>query len=138
MNDEQKQFKPSENKWNVNEIAAHLADTEVQAYIRYRSVLADDVPYLVYHYQDNWAKELKHCNIPVEDSLSLFKTIRMNNYNLINSLSDDQLKREGLHSTRGKITLENLIKGYIKHVDTHIAQIKRNIDEYEKIHCIPD
>jgi hypothetical protein len=138
LNDKQINFKPSEDKWNINEITAHLADTEIQAYIRYHSVLADDVPFLVFHYQDNWAKELKHSNIPIPESLSLFKVIRENNYNLICSLSEEQLNREGLHSTRGKVTVKNLVESYIKHVDTHISQIKRNVEDYEKVHNLSD
>ena len=129
LTEEQANYKPAENIWNINEIVAHLADAEIQAYIRYRSVLADDIPFLVYNNQEKWSRELKHSTIPASESFSLLKIIRYKNYNLICSLSEDQMKREGLHSTKGKMTLQKLIESYISHLDKHISQIKKNIDK---------
>lgn len=131
--EEEIQFKPAGNKWNVREIMAHLADTEIQAYIRYRSVLCDIDPYLVFYDQDRWSVELKHYDIPVSESFSLFKIIRFNNYNLICSLSEDQLNKEGIHSTRGKVTIRGLINAYIGHLEKHYQQIKRNIEECRNV-----
>lgn len=123
-------FKAEEGKWNVNEIIAHLADAEVRAYVRYRSMLADDVPFLVNHNEAKWSTELKHATVPVVESLSLLKTMREINYKLICSLNDEQMSREGLHSKRGKMTVRDLVEGHIRHLDNHIGQIKRNISEY--------
>lgn len=138
LTEDQIVYKPAEDKWNVNEIAAHLADAEAQAYIRLRSALADKVPFLVFNDQDNWSKELKHSSIPVNESLSFLKTIRLNNYILICSLSEDQLNRQGLHSTRGRVTVRELIDSYINHINVHIAQIKRNVADYEKVYHLPN
>ncbi|HVO73596.1 MAG TPA: DinB family protein [Ignavibacteriaceae bacterium] len=124
-------YKPAENKWNINEIAAHLADAEIQAYVRYRSILSDDIPFLVYNNQDKWSVELKHSTIPVSESYELLKIVRLKNYNLICSLTGEQMRREGLHSTKGKMTLEKLVESNISHLEKHISQIKRNIEYYK-------
>lgn len=131
LTEEQCKYKPADNKWSVNEILAHLADAEVQAYIRYRAVLADDIPFLMYFNQDSWSKELMHAEMPVYESLLLLRSMRQNNYHLISSLSGEQLNREGLHSTRGKVTVKGLIESYISHLEKHMEQIKRNITNYK-------
>jgi hypothetical protein len=54
------------------------------------------------------------------------------NYELIESLNDSQLKMLGLHSTRGWMTVEDLIEAHIVHLKNHIGQIGRNLVEFEK------
>jgi len=36
------------------------ADGEIQAYVRYRAILSDDVPFLVNHNEEKWAEQLGH------------------------------------------------------------------------------
>ncbi|MFH0920506.1 MAG: DinB family protein [Fibrobacterota bacterium] len=121
-------YRIAENKWNINEIVAHLADTEIQAYTRFRSILADDTPFFINHNEDKWATLLDHKNTDVNESLSAFKMIRGMNDRLIQSLDDNKLQMEGLHSKRGRITILDLIEGHIRHLENHVGQMSRNID----------
>jgi len=125
-------YRIAADKWNIAEIVAHLADTEIQAYTRYRSILADDVPYLSNHNEAKWTVAFDHSSIDVNESLSVFKMMRNLNYRLIESLNDKQLKMQGLHSIRGWMTVEDLIKVHIVHLKNHIGQISRNLAEFEK------
>lgn len=127
---EQIAYRIADNKWNIAEIVAHLADTEIQAYTRFRSILADDVPYISNHNEAKWVVALNQSSIDVKDSFSIFKLMRNLNYELIESLNDNQLKMQGLHSIRGWITVEDLIKTYIDHLKNHIDQIHRNLAEF--------
>jgi hypothetical protein len=132
LSKEQLVYRIAESKWNIAEIVAHLVDAEIQAYTRFRSILADDVPYLSNHNEAKWAATFNHSSIHVNDSLSIFKIMRSRNYELIESLNDSQLKMLGLHSTRGWMTVEKLIDAHIVHLKNHIGQINRNLVEFEK------
>jgi uncharacterized damage-inducible protein DinB len=85
LSKEQLVYRIAESKWNIAEIVAHLVDTEIQIYTRFRSILADDVPYLSNHNEAKWAATFNHSSIHVNDSLSIFKTMRNCNYELIES-----------------------------------------------------
>ena len=132
LSKEQLVYRIAESKWNIAEIVAHLVDTEIQVYTRFRSILADDVPYLSNHNEAKWAVTFSHSSVHVNDNLSIFKTMRNRNYELIESLNNNQLKMRGLHSTRGWITVEDLIDAHIVHLTNHIGQISRNLVEFEK------
>lgn len=129
---EQVAYRSAEGRWNVAEIVAHLADTEVQVYTRLRSILADDVPYLTNHNEAKWTVAFDHASIDVHESLSIFKLMRNLNYKLIGSLDSSQLQMRGLHSIRGWMTIEDLIRAHIVHLNKHIDQIKRNLSEFAK------
>jgi hypothetical protein len=131
LSKEQLVCRTAENKWNIAEIVAHLVDTEIQAYTRFRSILADDVPYISNHNEAKWAVTFGHSSIDVNESLRIFKIMRNLNYRLIETLNDKQLNMLALHSTRGWMTLEGLIEGYIVHLKNHIGQIS-NLVEFEK------
>lgn len=129
---EQLTFRIGEDQWNIKEIVAHLADTEIQVYTRLRSILADDVPFLENHNEAKWTTAFRHSDIAETESLSLFKLIRGINYRLIETLSEAQFEMKGLHSTRGWMTAGNLVKGHIVHLKNHIGQIERNLKEHRK------
>jgi hypothetical protein len=132
LSKQQLDYRISDDKWNIREIMAHLVDTEIQVYTRYRSILADDVPFLVNHNENKWAVAFNHSTIDVKESFSTFKLIRNLNYRLIESLNEDKLKMQGLHSTRGKMTIQNLVEAHIVHLKKHIEQIDRNIKAFSK------
>jgi len=132
LSKEQIAYRVADNKWNIAEIVAHLADAEIQAYTRFRSMLADDVPYISNHNEAKWVVVLNQSSIDVKDSFSIFKLMRNLNYKLIESLNENQLTMQGLHSIRGWITVEELIKAHIDHLKNHIGQIHRNLVEFEK------
>jgi hypothetical protein len=131
LSKEQISYRIAEDKWSIAEIVAHLADAEIQVYTRYRSILADDVPYISNHNEAKWALVFHHASSDLEVSLALFKLVRRRNYELIESLSGDQLEMRGLHSVRGWMTVEELIHAHIVHLKNHIGQIRRNLAEFE-------
>ena len=132
LSKEQVDYRAAEGRWNVAEIVAHLADAEIQVYTRLRSILADDVPYLTNHNEAKWTAAFDHASIDVHESLSIFKLMRDLNFRLIDSLNDSQLQTRGLHSTRGWMTIEDLIRAHIVHLNKHIDQIRRNLAEFAR------
>ncbi len=128
LSNEQINYKPAENKWSVHEIITHLADTEVQSHVRFRTILANKVPYMVYFDEMDWSIILEYTQINLEESLEVIKLMRRVNYNLLSRLKPEDFNKRGIHSTRGELTLKDLVNSYINHVDTHLVQINRNIN----------
>jgi hypothetical protein len=120
-------FKPSENKWSIHEIITHLADTEVQSHVRFRTILANKDVRLIYFDQMDWSIMLDYSKVDLNESVKVIKLMRKVNYNLLSRLSPSDFEKKGVHSVRGELSLAELINLSIQHVKKHLEQIKRNI-----------
>ncbi|MBL8026677.1 MAG: DinB family protein [Fibrobacteres bacterium] len=114
------------DKWTPREVIAHLLDSEIIVYARFRSILADKVPYISNHDESRWTKAFAHDKSNATENMKLLRIMRKLNYDLLVTLNDEQLNMKGLHSTRGYESVRHFIEAYIVHVENHIGQIGRN------------
>jgi hypothetical protein len=128
LSDDQINYKPADNKWSVHEIMTHLADTEVQSHVRFRTILANREPNMVYHDEMDWSVKLDYTKIKLDESLEVIRLMRKVNYNLLSRLKPEDFEKKGVHSARGELTLEALVNSYVDHVNTHLNQINKNIN----------
>ena len=49
------QWRPAQGKWSVHEIVVHCADSETNAHMRVRYLLAEAEPLIIGYDQDRWA-----------------------------------------------------------------------------------
>ena len=125
-------YKPAENRWSVHEIVVHLADTEVQAHVRGRVILAEPGGSILNFDQDKWARELGYTETSVEDALAVIRLMRRVNHALLARLPEEAWQRFAVHSVRGKVTLEDWLQIYTGHIHRHIDQMKRNLEQFQK------
>lgn len=125
-------FKPSPEKWSVREILIHLADSEVHAFVRARKMLSEPGSELMVYDQDKWASALNYAGQDIDMAMILFKTVREANYRLLITLTDQEWTRSAFHPERGKMTLEDWLLTYTSHVDKHIGQMIRTVEQAGK------
>jgi uncharacterized damage-inducible protein DinB len=123
-------FKPSSNHWSIQEIIAHLADSEANGYLRFRKGIAESGKAIMTYDQVAWSNCLGYSNQNSEDLLELFRWLRSTTYNLIRGLPDSDWQNTIFHPERGVMTLDNLLDLNTSHVQRHISQMKRNFDEW--------
>jgi hypothetical protein len=112
-------------RWSVTQILAHLADAEVVAGWRLRSILASDgVPIQPFD-QDSWADALNYADADPAESLDLFEISRKANLSLLRRVDPSLHANHGLHAERGKETITHLVRLYAGHDLNHLAQIER-------------
>jgi uncharacterized damage-inducible protein DinB len=117
---------PAPGKWSVRQIMAHLADSELVAGYRYRSILgAEDGSPIPAYDQDRWAKAENYNDIPLADSLSSFSALRQMNLRLLESLPASAWDKYGLHAERGRESIRDLVQLVAGHDLNHIAQIRK-------------
>ena len=133
LSNDQINYKPAENKWSIHEIITHLADTEIQSHVRFRTILANKNPFMVYHDEMDWSVILDYSKIDLEESLEVIRLMRKVNYNLLCRLKPEDFNKKGMHSTRGEVSLEALVNSYMDHVGKHLNQINRNINSMKGI-----
>jgi len=115
--------RPAPEKWSAAEILAHLADAEIVASWRLRSILgAPGTPIQAYD-QEAWLAAGQYGKRDARKSLELFRVLRNANVALYNSLTAEQWKRHGVHAERGEESLERLASMMAGHDINHLEQV---------------
>ena len=119
-------YKPSPDKWSIQEIVCHLADAELVFAHRIRQALADKEPTFAPIDQDAWAKRLGYEEASVPEMLALYALVRRSNIRLLRRIGLAELGKSGFHPERNyKVTLGELVEYLAKHGPNHLQQIVR-------------
>lgn len=125
-------FTPAPGKWSLRQILCHLADSEMEAGIRMRRIIAEDNPTLLAYDQDAWAQRLDYFRRKTTQALETFRHIRGVNYDLLQSLPEEAFQRQGTHSQRGPVTLLEMLRIYARHAEKHAEQIQAVRQAYKR------
>jgi hypothetical protein len=116
---------PEPGKWSIVEIVAHLADVEIVASWRMRSVLgANGTPIQPFD-QDAWASVFQYGKRDPKQSLEVFRVLRENNLAMLKALPRESWDNYGMHAERGKETIAHLARMFAGHDANHIQQVER-------------
>ncbi len=120
--DEELDRRPAPGRWSAREIVHHLGDSEMTAAIRLRLLLAEDRPTIAGYDQDKFARRL-HYDRPIAKSLEAFKGARDTTAELLECLTPEEWKREGVHTELGRYGVERWLEVYAEHAHKHAGQI---------------
>ena len=112
-------------KWSVQQVLAHMADSEVVWSWRLRMVLAHDRPPLTGYDQDLWAEHLGYEDADSRLSLRVFTTLRERNLELLRRAGPEDLRRVGVHEERGDESVQHMMRLYAGHDVVHTRQLER-------------
>ncbi len=121
------QWRPASGKWSVHEIVVHCADSECNAHMRIRLLLAEPSPVLMGYDQDTWARVLEYHALPLDTALATIDAVRANTLPLLHRLTDADWQKVGQHSESGAYGTESWLKSYGEHLEVHARQIERNV-----------
>ncbi len=116
---------PIPGKWSAREIIHHLADSESTSAIRLRRLLVEDKPLIQGYDQDQFASKLRYNERDMAPSLEAFRAARATTAQLLSLMSEEEWRREGMHSESGRYTVEDWLVIYAAHAHNHAAQIQR-------------
>lgn len=117
--------RPATGQWSVGEVVAHLADAEIVIGFRMRLILgAPGVPVAAFD-QDSWATSGHYEKRDPRRSVAQFRAVREANLALLESLTPAQWKHHGMHSERGRETIEHIVRMTAGHDRNHLEQIER-------------
>lgn len=115
--------RPAQGKWSAREIVHHLADSEMTAAVRLRTLLATLQPQIVAYDQDEFARRLYY-DRPIEQSLDVLRAVRVSTAELLDRLTETEWLREGVHSESGRYSVERWLELYAAHAVAHAQQIR--------------
>jgi len=116
--------RPSPDKWSVTMILAHIADTEIVQGYRIRLILGANGIAIQGFDQDAWAGVSDYPSHDPALSLKDFRAIRERTLRLLKGLSKEQWSQYGMHSERGKETVQRITEMMAGHDLNHLKQIR--------------
>ena len=120
-------FKPEPKEWSVHEVLVHLADSESNAALRARKLIAEPGGTLMGYDQDKWAVKLKYHDQSYEDALEIVRLVRKTTYELLKKQPDDVFEHSVRHPEYDEpYTFEQWLNIYSAHIPGHIEQIRNN------------
>lgn len=122
-------WRPAQGKWSCTEVVGHLADAELVFGYRIRSALAEPGKTLGAFDQDKWVATERWNDLPAENGLRLFSTLRSATLILLDKLSDEGWARHYIHSTRGPQTIADTAALLVSHDARHLVQLGRTAEE---------
>lgn len=125
LNEEQLDTRYRPEGWTVRQTVHHIADSHSNSLTRFKLALTEDeTPTIKPYWEDRWA-ELGDSKLPIEVSLKMVDAIHTRWVALLDSMSEDDFKREFIHPETGNWPLEGALALYAWHSLHHTAHITR-------------
>ncbi|MGD0801002.1 MAG: YfiT family bacillithiol transferase [Terracidiphilus sp.] len=122
LNDAQLDTPYREGGWTVRQVVHHIADSHAMAYTRCKLALTEDWPTINPYKEAAWAT-LADNRLPIEISLALVESLHARWAALLDSLSEEDLRRGYNHPERGREMLVKMLAMYDWHSRHHTAHI---------------
>ncbi|WP_314589856.1 YfiT family bacillithiol transferase [Paenibacillus terrigena] len=116
--------------WTIRQIIHHLADNDMNAYLRFKRALTEDEPMSNTYREDLWAELHDYQQIPIEDSIFLLELLHRRFYILLRGMEPVDFHKKLRTAVLGSITLDIALQRFVWHNRHHMAQIESLIDKY--------
>jgi uncharacterized damage-inducible protein DinB len=117
-----------EGGWTVRQVVHHLADSHMNAYIRWRLALTETEPIIKSYEEAAWAKLEDAAHAPVELSLCLLEPLHERWVRMLRSVRPAEFARTFRHPEHGVRTLDWMLFLYEwhgRHHTAHIAELRK-------------
>ena len=126
LSEEQLNTPYREGGWTVAQVVHHLADAHMNAFIRTKLIVTEELPTVKPFEENDWAETPDARSFPVEASLKLLEGLQERWAALLESLKEEDFRRELYHpAMRAKMDLYTCVAMYAWHGKHHIGHIKQ-------------
>jgi hypothetical protein len=123
LSDQQLETPYRPDGWTVRQVAHHVPDSHLNAYVRFKLALTEEEPTIKSYAEDRWARLADTAGTPVEVSLTLLDSLHDRWVRLLRSLQPEDWKRTFRHPELGLVPLERNLALYAWHGRHHVAHI---------------
>ncbi|WP_174727626.1 YfiT family bacillithiol transferase [Mesobacillus harenae] len=108
--------------WTVRQVIHHLADSHMNAYVRFKLALTEHKPVIKPYTEARWA-ELSDSKLPIDLSIDLLESLHKRWVYLFRNLSAADLERTFSHPDLGEVSIGENIGIYAWHgrIISHIS-----------------
>lgn len=112
-----------EGGWTPLQVVHHLADSNMNAFIRFKLALTEDAPLIKPFDEASWAQEVDY-ELPVDTSLSLLKALHVRWAARLKKVTAKEQNRVFVHPVSGRVSVAEAIGMYAWHGRHHLAHIE--------------
>lgn len=110
--------------WTVQQLVHHVADSHMNAYIRFKCGLTENNPTIRPYDEKEWAKTADVNAVPINVSLTLLHALHLRWVAAVKDISEDQWERTVVHPEHNKkMSLWELLGLYAWHGKHHVKHI---------------
>jgi len=109
--------------WTVRQVAHHVPDSHMNAYVRFRLALTEQEPAIKPYEEARWAELEDAKSAPVDISLALLDSLHDRWVRLLRSLNAEDFARTFRHPEHGVRTVDWLLFLYAWHGGHHTAHV---------------
>jgi len=109
--------------WTIRQVVHHLADAQVNWYIRPKLAVTEDLPATKPYAEQLWAELPDARTAPVEPSLMMFEGVTVRWCHFFNTLPDEVGLADSVIPEWGPLSVEDTLRCMAWHVRHHTAHI---------------
>lgn len=110
--------------WTTRQVVHHIADSHINAYVRFKLALTEDAPKIKPYDESQWAELSDTFETPIEVSLQLITALHQRWVILLRNLGKIDLEKIFLHPEHGTaFRLDETIATYAWHGRHHLGHI---------------
>jgi uncharacterized damage-inducible protein DinB len=112
-----------EGGWTVRQVAHHVPDSHMNAYVRFKLALTENIPTIKPYEEGAWARLRDSEVTSIEVSLNLLEALHIRWVNLLRAMKADDFNRKLNHPESGVQTLDRMLALYSWHGNHHLAHV---------------
>jgi hypothetical protein len=109
--------------WTARQVVHHVADSHINAYVRFRLALTEAEPMVKPYEESRWAELVDARTEDPAVSVGILDGLHRRWHGLLRSLGPDDFARTARHPQHGPITVDWLLQMYAWHGRHHIGHI---------------
>jgi hypothetical protein len=114
--------------WTLRQVVHHIPDSHVNAYIRFKQAITEDIPVIRPYYEERWAETEEAKNGDIKLSLDLLAGLHQRWVAFLKTLKVEDYQRKYIHPAHNKeLSLANMLGMYAWHGKHHLAHITHTI-----------
>jgi hypothetical protein len=122
-----RKWRPGPERWSAHEVVCHCADSEANAALRIRTLVAEQDPLILGYDEAQWARILDYHALPVATAFATVDSVRAHTSELLRRLPEAAWSRVGRHTQSGRYGAEDWLDIYAEHLEKHARQIAQNV-----------
>lgn len=116
--------------WTLRQVIHHIPDSHMNAYIRFKQAITEDVPVIRPYQEELWAETEDAKSGDIQMSVALLTALHQRWVVFLKTLEIEDYQRKYIHPAQGKeLTLANMLGMYAWHGKHHLAHISNTINK---------
>lgn len=114
--------------WTLRQVVHHIPDSHMNAYIRFKQAITEDVPIVRTYYEERWAETEEAKNGEIQTSIDLLTGLHQRWVAFLKTLKQEDYQRKYIHPAQeNELSLANMLGMYAWHGKHHLAHITNTI-----------